>query len=230
MKHKKKLFLASLLVLLGLGFVFQFGSSAPLTQSVPWFTVDNGGGRSSGGNMEVVGTMGQADAGPMSGGVFHVRGGFWYQAHTLGLTPDVAIAKSVNADQAEPGDIITYTITFGNDGTDIATGVTITDVLPVGLVNTSYISSGAIITPVIGSDYAWQVADLAPDAGGVITITATVDPTLSESLTIVNTAVIRANADSNNANNSDTAAVDVTVTPEMGNYILYMPVIRKNGN
>ena len=46
--------------------------------SIDWFTVDGGGGGSSGGTFSVSGTIGQPDAGPaMSGGNFSVTGGFW---------------------------------------------------------------------------------------------------------------------------------------------------------
>src|SRR5712691_11819871 len=46
--------------------------------SIDWFTVDGGGGTSTGGVYQVSGTAGQADAGPsMSGGNFSLTGGFW---------------------------------------------------------------------------------------------------------------------------------------------------------
>ena len=47
--------------------------------SIPWSTVDGGGGTSTGGTFSVSGTIGQADAGqaPMTGGTFSLAGGFW---------------------------------------------------------------------------------------------------------------------------------------------------------
>jgi len=44
---------------------------------IDWFTMDGGGGRSSGGNYSLVGTIGQPDAGSMAGGNFSLVGGFW---------------------------------------------------------------------------------------------------------------------------------------------------------
>jgi hypothetical protein len=41
------------------------------------FTVDGGGGTSAGGGYSVTGTVGQPDAGIMSGGSFTLAGGFW---------------------------------------------------------------------------------------------------------------------------------------------------------
>jgi len=42
-----------------------------------WWTVDGGGGVSSGGNFDIQGTAGQPDAGVMNGEDFTVEGGFW---------------------------------------------------------------------------------------------------------------------------------------------------------
>ena len=45
--------------------------------SINWFTIDSGGGASTGGVYAVSGTVGQPDAGAMSGGNYSVSGGFW---------------------------------------------------------------------------------------------------------------------------------------------------------
>jgi len=45
--------------------------------SLPWWTVDSGGGESRGGNFVLNSAIGQADAGSMSGGTFKLSGGFW---------------------------------------------------------------------------------------------------------------------------------------------------------
>jgi hypothetical protein len=45
--------------------------------SLDWFTLDSGGGTSTGGVYSVSGTIGQPDAGVMSGGPFTLVGGFW---------------------------------------------------------------------------------------------------------------------------------------------------------
>jgi hypothetical protein len=42
-----------------------------------WYTVDGGGGTSAGGGYSLSGTIGQADAGRLSGGTYTVGGGFW---------------------------------------------------------------------------------------------------------------------------------------------------------
>lgn len=55
------------------------GAVTGLTQSyeISWFTVDGGGGASSGGAYSVSGTIGQPDAGVMNGGSYSIVGGFW---------------------------------------------------------------------------------------------------------------------------------------------------------
>ena len=45
--------------------------------AIDWWTVDGGGGTSTGGVYSVSGTIGQPDAGEMSGGTFTLVGGFW---------------------------------------------------------------------------------------------------------------------------------------------------------
>jgi hypothetical protein len=57
--------------------LFGFTLSALCQFSIPWSTLDGGGGTSTGGVYTVTGTIGQPDAGKMSGGNFTLDGGFW---------------------------------------------------------------------------------------------------------------------------------------------------------
>ncbi len=45
--------------------------------SIDWYTIDGGGGTSTGGVYSVTGTIGQPDAGTMAGGNYTLQGGFW---------------------------------------------------------------------------------------------------------------------------------------------------------
>jgi hypothetical protein len=45
--------------------------------SLPWSTIDGGGGTSQGGQFAVSGTIGQPGAGALTGGNFKLEGGFW---------------------------------------------------------------------------------------------------------------------------------------------------------
>ena len=54
------------------------GSATAQNYSVDWFTIDGGGGTSTGGTLAVSGTVGQPDAGAtLSGGTYSLDGGFW---------------------------------------------------------------------------------------------------------------------------------------------------------
>jgi hypothetical protein len=44
---------------------------------INWWTVDGGGDSSQGGDYTLYGTIGQSDAGAMSGGGYTLHGGFW---------------------------------------------------------------------------------------------------------------------------------------------------------
>ena len=57
--------------------VFSWGLSASAQYAIDWSTIDGGGGTSTGGVFTVSGTIGQPDAGRMSGGNFAIDGGFW---------------------------------------------------------------------------------------------------------------------------------------------------------
>ena len=97
----------------------------------------------------------------------------------------------------------------------------LTDIVPSNLISVSYTSSGAALTPVGLTNSAWQVADLAPGAGGVVTMTGVLSGGLDGTV-FTNTATITTTTfDSDTANN--TAAVSVTVAW----YKLYLPLVRR---
>lgn len=65
-------------LLVACGFTLTFASAAfSQSYSIDWFTIDGGGGTSTGGVYSVSGTIGQPDAGTMSGGQYTLQGGFW---------------------------------------------------------------------------------------------------------------------------------------------------------
>lgn len=64
-------------VFLALIWCFGLLRASGQTYSIDWFTIDGGGGTSTGGVYTVSGTIGQPDAGHMAGGTFTLDGGFW---------------------------------------------------------------------------------------------------------------------------------------------------------
>ena len=65
--------LVLLLAMMLAGVVF----AASQEYQLDWWTVDGGGGQSSGGVYSLHGSIGQADAGSMSGSEYTLAGGFW---------------------------------------------------------------------------------------------------------------------------------------------------------
>jgi uncharacterized repeat protein (TIGR01451 family) len=127
-------------------------------------------------------------------------------------TPDLQIAKAVlPATSRAPGDPITFTLTFANYAATVATGVVITDVVPAEVTGLGVISSGVAITRIPGVTYAWTVQDLAPGAGGVITITGVISPDLTAVFDFVNTSVITTTAvDTDTTNNRSSVQIHVS--------------------
>ncbi|HQE99969.1 MAG TPA: DUF11 domain-containing protein, partial [Anaerolineae bacterium] len=134
------------------------------------------------------------------------------------LLPDVLIQKRGPATAAS-GDIITYRLTFTNAGTSLARGVVITDVLPASLHGASFAASGAAVTPRPGQTFVWDVTDLAPGAGGVLTLTATVDAAYAGTLT--NTASIATSSFESDADHNS----DQLVTQITRSYRVYLPLV-----
>jgi hypothetical protein len=64
-------------ITMGLFSLITFTFAQGQSYSIDWFTIDGGGGTSTGGVYSVSGTIGQPDAGTMSGGGYSLDGGFW---------------------------------------------------------------------------------------------------------------------------------------------------------
>ncbi len=67
-------------------FALAFLAHAQLSTS--WFTIDGGGGTSSGGAFSLSGTIGQHDAGILAGGTFTLTAGFWVGTSTPSCPAD----------------------------------------------------------------------------------------------------------------------------------------------
>jgi uncharacterized repeat protein (TIGR01451 family) len=129
--------------------------------------------------------------------------------------PDLVLSQTVTPRTAyRPGDPIAFTLRFTNTGLYTATGVLITDVVPVEVTAQSVQTSGAPIVPIGGSAYIWRVSDLAPGVGGVITVSGVLDPLRPGGYTLSNTASIACNVvEVTCANNVSTVTVVVGAAP-----------------
>ena len=68
----KRTSIAVALAVLGLMIASAHGQA-----SIPWFTIDGGGGASAGGAFSLRGSIGQPDAGEATAGEFKLTGGYW---------------------------------------------------------------------------------------------------------------------------------------------------------
>lgn len=128
-----------------------------------------------------------------------------------GVTVDLTVDKQVSYTNVQPGQVVTYTIVYSNQGTGIATDVRITDTLPPEPGTLNYTSTGALITSIAGSGYIWQVEDLSSGEGGIITVTGIVSPNLNVEGTFTNTVSITgAEQESDTGNNR--AEVTATIS------------------
>jgi len=145
---------------------------------------------------------------------------------TLNPTADVTVTKTVNNLTAAPGGTLQYTVTVSNGGQSTATGVTLVDVLPTGVMFTSGSGPGGTALTAVGQTVNVAVGTLAPAATAVYTINATIGTTIVGAL--INQATVAtmtpegANALPNVAN------VQTNVDP--GNYSIAGRVFRDQNN
>ncbi len=149
---------------------------------------------------------------------------------TTNLTDTVTVSIAVNADldadlsitktvtpimPIRHGETVTYTLIFANHGPDPATSVlTITDSIPVSVTHTSVMSVGAIIAPISGTHYVWNVASLDMGQVGIITISGVLNAPMATG-DFTNTATITSTAgDNDTSNNSSDTSVTV-VSPDI---------------
>ncbi|HYC58445.1 MAG TPA: hypothetical protein VEK79_02660 [Thermoanaerobaculia bacterium] len=100
---------------------------------------------------------------------------------------DLSLDKSVDDDTPLLGSNVVFTITVTNDGPDTATGITVADLLPAGLIYVSDDGGGAYV-PGTG---LWTVGTIAGGSSSSLQITATVNAlgTLSNYAQVVGSAL-----------------------------------------
>lgn len=138
----------------------------------------------------------------------------WYvddvHAYACTAPSDVTISKTAIPSTALPGQPVTFQLTLGNANATPASGVVVTDILPAGLIVSSFSTGGALITTP-SPRLVWSLASLDAGQPKVMTVTAVISPALVVDLAVANSAVVTANNEANPANNTATSTVDVTV-------------------
>ncbi len=133
--------------------------------------------------------------------------------------PDLTATKSVSpVGSVSPGQTITYTVKYKNNGPGTASGATLTDPIPTGISAFSAVSCSALggATCPATSPGAISTVQTIPE-GGELTFTITAKIANSATGTITNSAVATANLatpDSVSGNNTGTIS-NVVVSPDL---------------
>lgn len=133
------------------GFAFAMlplSSTFGQSYSIDWFTLDGGGGTSTGGVYSVSGTIGQPDAGgPMTNGQYSVTGGFWAlptavqitNAPTLTIVPGAPGQATISWSPNTPGHVLQETwVLSPSNWTNSPSGPTNPIVVPATLPTKFY--------------------------------------------------------------------------------------------
>lgn len=135
---------------------------------------------------------------------------------------DTQITKN-GPQRVASGDQISYTLVYTNTGPSIARSVLITDTLPGDV---SFISASPAPTSQNGALLTWNVGDLAPNAGGSITVAvSTVFEQIEPVMTVVNEVIITSTTrDDTPENNRDEHPTDIE-TVDLSVVKLMPPVV-----
>lgn len=123
---------------------------------------------------------------------------------------DLAVTKVGNNNPVNPGDTLVYTITVTNNGPDLAAGITITDILPLG---TTFVSASGCSYNILLHTLTCSGGSLAASASEQIIITVAINDVF-EALPLVNTAMAYSATtfDPNLSNNVALATTDVDLS------------------
>jgi uncharacterized repeat protein (TIGR01451 family) len=123
---------------------------------------------------------------------------------------DLAITKTVDIASPETGDVLTYTITVTNNGTEEATDVLVSDTLETGL---TFVSSNPV--PSNMSPLQWNLGEIATGTSGVITVDVEV-ATGTEGLTLTNEVEVTSEEEDNDTDDNSSSVDVEVVTPISG--------------
>lgn len=128
-------------------------------------------------------------------------------------TADLSISKTANNLIYNIGETVTFNVIVTNDGPDAATGVTVSDNFPSGLININIGNPSQGTFTFVGGLLTWNVGNLAPEGSANIEITAIVNQTGF----IINTANVTASTyDPNPNNNNSTVTINGQPVADLG--------------
>ncbi|MGD9675296.1 MAG: lamin tail domain-containing protein, partial [Candidatus Bipolaricaulia bacterium] len=129
------------------------------------------------------------------------------------VAADLAVDKSASRETVMEGEEFVYTVSVTNLGPNTATGVELTDILPLGI---TYVSDDGLGTYNRNSG-VWVVGSLAVQASATLKITAMANEGTA-GLTLTNVAEVTRSdqTDPDDSNNRDSADVEVIEAPTGG--------------
>lgn len=101
--------------------------------------------------------------------------------------PQIILSKTVDSVEASPGDTLTYTISYQNTGIIGATGIVLTDTLPVGVTYESAYPSASAIT---GNIVRFNLPDLPPATSGSRSIKVKIASDVADKTILANNATL----------------------------------------
>jgi uncharacterized repeat protein (TIGR01451 family) len=123
--------------------------------------------------------------------------------------PVMDITKTANRSEANPGDLIEYTITYENTGTGNATGVMVKDILPE---DTILVSSSIPYTAFLGNTFEFFIDFVLAGSFTTFTITVMVTPGTADKTLLHNEATLDYADVNGNFYPQEMDFADVTVT------------------
>ena len=127
------------------------------------------------------------------------------------MSVDLQVTKTDSTASLVPGTSDTYTITVTNNGPDTVNSVTLTDTIPAALLGASFAPSTGAYDVTSGE---WSGLSLASGQSVTMTLTGTIDPNATGTLT--NAVTVAPPAGVTDTNPADNTASDIdTLTPEV---------------
>jgi uncharacterized repeat protein (TIGR01451 family) len=149
---------------------------------------------------------------------------------------DLALAKAVDNATPNVGDTVTFTVTLTNNGPDAATDVTVTDLLPTGLVLVTATPSQGTYNDISG---VWTVGTVTTTTPQTLTLTARVasPDAATNTATITHADQFDQNPGNNTGSATTTpqqadlalAKVVSNATPHVGDTITFDVTLTNNG-
>ena len=125
---------------------------------------------------------------------------------------DLTLTKTDSADPIVAGGSLTYTLTISNIGPSDATGVTLTDTLPI---STMFVSASPGCTQ-SGGTIICGLGNLTAGSSRQITVRVTVNPAVADGIVINNTATVSgAEADAIPGNNTATEPTTINKVADL---------------